>query len=110
MSCPPIEADEMPDGPYRFDRRSSERHPVDGAATALRIAGEHFGRIHDLALIDYSHGGMAATSSEPIEPGALISIGFQPDGLTARRGTVLRCFPCGDGYHLAVRFEQRLAA
>jgi hypothetical protein len=83
---------------------------MDGAATAFRLAGEEFGVMHDLHMRDYSHGGVGAVSGEPIEPGTVVSIGFQQPGVIARRGVVRRCVPCGDGYNVAIQFEMRQAA
>jgi hypothetical protein len=97
-------------GPYRFERRQADRWPASGAATAFCLTGDSFGRIHDLALLDHSHDGMGATTSDPIVPGTEISLGFAAPGQIARRGTVLRCEPCGHGYRLAVQFQMRMAA
>jgi len=74
------------------------------------VAGEGFGQIVDLKLLDYSHYGLGALGDDPLEPGAVISVGFQQPGQMARRGVVVRCSPCGKGYRIAVRFEHRLAA
>ena len=100
----------MDHAPLTFDRRQSDRWSIEGAATAIRLAGAEFGIIHELRSLDYSHGGMGATSDTVIEPGTVVSVGFQRPGLIAQRGVVLRCLPCGDGYRLAIRFEGRLAA
>lgn len=97
-------------GPYRFERRQADRWNVEGTATAFCLSGEDFGRMHDLSLLDYSHDGMRAHSHGVIAPGSEISIGFQAPGYLARRGTVLRCEPCGNGYRLAIQFQARMAA
>jgi hypothetical protein len=97
-------------GPYRFDRRSMDRWPVNGLATAFCLGGDAFGRIHDLSLTDYSHDGMSAISVGPIAPGTEVSVGFSAPGQLARRGAVLRCDPCGNGYRVAIQFQARLAA
>ncbi|HRQ76113.1 MAG TPA: PilZ domain-containing protein [Phycisphaerales bacterium] len=99
-----------PPAPLRFERRSSDRWSSPGAATAFRLGGRDFGRMHELKLIDFSHHGLGAISPTVIEPGTAVSIGFQAPGCIARRGTVLRCTPCGDGYRVAVEFEMRMAA
>jgi hypothetical protein len=99
-----------PPGPLRFERRQSDRWTIDGAATAFELAGDGFGRTHALRMLDYSDLGMGAISDSVIAPGTTISVGFQSPGYLARRGTVARCLPCGDGYRIAVLFEQRLAA
>lgn len=97
-------------GPYRFERRQVDRWPAQGAASAFCLTGDAFGRICDLSLADYSHDGMAAHSNDWLAPGSEISIGFAAPGYLARRGTVLRCEPCGQGYRLAIQFQMRMAA
>lgn len=97
-------------GPFRFDRRMGDRWPVDGGATAFQLAGDSFGRMHTLQMRDCSDTGMGAVSETPIPPGSIVSIGFQMPGHLAKRGEVIRCEPCGEGYRIAVVFEHRMAA
>jgi hypothetical protein len=104
----PLDADDC--GPLRFERRREDRWTLDGVATAFEVAGVDFGRTHTLRMHDYSHAGMGAFSDSPVMPGTTVSIGFQAPGYPARRGTVHRCEPCGNGYRVAICFEQRLAA
>ena len=93
-----------------FERRWSPRWPVDGQATVLRVAGERFGETHELTLLNLSGGGLGARCDMPIEPGATVSVGFAQRDQLARRGTVTRCVPCGNGYEVAIQFELGLAA
>lgn len=93
-----------------FERRQTQRHTLGGAATVMRVAGDQFGEMHELTMLDVSAEGFGGTSDTPIEPGAIVSIGFEAPGYPARRGEVARCLPCGNGYRVAVRFENRLAA
>lgn len=96
--------------PLRFERRSSDRWPMQITATAFRLAGSDFGRMHDLRVQDFSHAGLGAISDSVIEPGTAVSIGFSEPGYIAKRGVVLRCTPCGEGYRVAIEFEARMAA
>ncbi len=96
--------------PLRFERRATDRWPMRTTATAFRVGGDEFGRIHELNVQDFSHGGMGAISHSVIEPGTAVSIGFAEPGQIAKRGVVLRCTPCGNGYRVAIEFEARLAA
>ena len=98
------------DGPLRFERRRNDRWPVEGTATAFRVSGEAFGTIHELQLTDCSHEGLGAHCDTMMEPGACVTLGFSNPSYLARRGTVVRCWPCGHGYRVAIRFEHRLAA
>ena len=96
--------------PLRFERRGVDRWPTQSAATAFCLSGECFGQMHDLSVTDYSSDGLGASSETVIQPGEQVSIGFQAPGRIAKRGTVLRCLPCGNGYRVAIQFEARLAA
>lgn len=97
-------------GVLRYERRFTDRWHVEGVATAFQLAGEQFGAMHTLRLTDYSHDGLGAMCDTPIEPGTLVSVGFQSPGRVAKRGVVTRCLPCGDGYDVGIQFEARLAA
>ncbi|HWB20739.1 MAG TPA: hypothetical protein VG711_10590 [Phycisphaerales bacterium] len=101
---------ERPQSALTFERRGMDRWPMHGIATAFRLSGEEFGRMHELKLVDYSHEGLGAVSDSVLEPGTLVTIGFQQAGYQAKRGVVLRCLPCGEGYRVAIQFEQRMAA
>jgi hypothetical protein len=96
--------------PLRFERRQCDRWGLDGVATAFELAGEGFGRMHTLRMLDYSEGGLGAVSNSVIPLGATVSVGFQSPGYLAKRGVILRCMPCGEGYRVAIGFEQRMAA
>jgi hypothetical protein len=96
--------------PLRFERRLHDRWASRGIATAYRVAGQRFGERHVLRLLDESYEGLGALTSRPLEPGAVISVGFAALGHPAKSGVVLRCAPCGDGYRVAIRFETRMAA
>ena len=107
----PIEqAADLDDAPLKFERRRADRWPMEGVASAFRLTGDSFGLMHDLKVSDYSQGGVGVLSDTPIDPGTLISIGFQQPGVVARRGIVRRCQPCGNGYRIGVQFELRQAA
>ena len=94
----------------RFERRRHDRWPAHGLARAYGTAGDEFGKRYTLTLIDESTEGMGARSDQPLAPGTVVSVGFAAPGHTAKTGVVLRCRPRGDGYHVAIRFETRLAA
>ena len=99
-----------PPAPLPFERRMIDRWPMQGKASAICVAGETFGEIFDLRMLDFSPGGMGAMSDRPLPPGMIITVGFQEPGQPARRGTVTRCQPWGDGYRIGIVFQMRLAA
>ncbi len=105
-----LESTCQPPAPLHFERRTHDRWSIDGVATIFHLGGAHFGRMHSLKSIDYGPGGLGARSADPVEPGSLVSVGFESPTYTAKRGVVVRCMPCGDGYRVAIRFEHRLAA
>lgn len=96
--------------PLKFERRIHDRWPASGIATAFRLAGDRFGEMQTLEMVDCSNDGLGATCEEPIEPGTIVSLGFQAPGYLAKRGVVVRCLPNGNGYNLAIRFEALMAA
>jgi len=108
-SCDTGSAGETPPV-LKFERRTVDRWTVRGHATAICLGGDRFGKMYDLNLRDCSDDGLGAVTSEPIEPGATVSIGFQTPGMLARRATVLRCQPCGDGYRVGMQYALKQAA
>lgn len=96
--------------PLRFERRIHDRWPASGIATAFRLAGDRFGEMQTLEMVDCSNDGLGATCDKPIDPGTIVSLGFQAPGYLAKRGVVVRCLPNGNGYSLAIRFEALMAA
>lgn len=107
MIATPLLNDE---GPLPFEQRDHDRWRIDGVATVFRVGGERFGQMISVRTIDYSDRGIGAISHEPIEPGAVVSVGFQAPGYAAKRGMVTSCRPCGEGYRVGIAFEARLAA
>ncbi len=97
-------------GPLRFERRGVDRWPLQGVATAFCLSGDQFGKMHELTVLDYSYDGLGAQSDTVLHPGMIVSVGFQSPGHTSKRGTVLRCVPCGNGYRVAIQFQARMAA
>lgn len=95
---------------FRLERRAVDRWPVQGTATAICLGGDRFGQMHQLRLADCSDDGLGAISSTVLEPGTMVSIGFQTPGMLARRAMVLRCQPCGEGYRVGLQFSLRQAA
>jgi len=104
------EGGDDPPAPLPFERRRHGRRPMQGSARAVLLDSDHFGQMRQLALLDYSPGGIGAISAQPVIPGTSVSIGFTSHGYPSERGTVVKCLPCGHGYRLAVRFDLAKAA
>ena len=93
-----------------MNRRTRNRWPQDGSATAFCLAGNRFGELHELRMFDYGEGGVGTFSQHTIEPGTVVSLGFQTSDILAQRGVAVACTPHGEGYRVAFRFEGRFAA
>jgi hypothetical protein len=63
-----------PPAPLPFERRRHPRRPLQGAARAVLLDAAHFGQFRQLALLDYSDGGVGALTSTPIHPGTELSV------------------------------------
>lgn len=94
----------------RFERRTIDRWPVHGSATAVRVGGSHFGQAHELKLNDASADGLGATCDTVLEPGTMVSVRLAEPGALFRQAVVLRCQPCGSGYRVGLQFALRAAA
>lgn len=89
------------------ERRRSDRWCVESAATGFCLEHARFGEIFEMTTVDYSPGGISATSDAPIEPGTTLAVGFESRSCPAARGTVVRCEREPSGYRVAVRFDDR---
>ena len=94
----------------KLERRSMDRWPAHGSATATCLGGDRFGQMHRLQLADCSDDGLGATSDTVLEPGTMVSVGFQTPGSLSRQAVVLRCRPCGNGYRIGLQFAMKQAA
>ena len=88
-----------------FARRKLDRRQLDGIATVFELSGEHFGRIHTLARIDYSDGGVSGISDRVIAQSTSITVGFQSRDCIAHLGRVIRCVRCDEVYHVDILFK-----
>ncbi len=77
--------------------------PVAGAATAFHLDGDRFGTMHRLLELSISEEVLEARSSEAVPTGTTVSLGFETTGLTARRGEVVHCDPCGEAWRVGIR-------
>lgn len=101
----------------KFERRTIDRWPAAGSATAVCVGGERFGESYELKLSDASLDGLGALCDSALEPGTMVSVGFHNSSMNAarfpggyRQAVVLRCLPCGTGYRVGLQFALRAAA
>jgi hypothetical protein len=86
------------DAPHR-------RLPVHGSATAFELSGQHSGQMHNLRQLAFTNAGLEADSDDGIPCGITLTIGFQAEEHSAKRGRVTVCEPREKIYHIAVRVE-----
>ncbi|MBC24314.1 MAG: hypothetical protein CMJ32_10420 [Phycisphaerae bacterium] len=84
--------------------------PMSGCATAMRVGGDQFGAMYELTDLVWSGDRLLARSSEPIEPGSIVSLGFQHAGCMARRATVYGCRFEDGSYRNLLYIDQQMAA
>jgi hypothetical protein len=83
---------------------------IEGGATAFGLAGDEFGRMHELSAIDLQGPELRAVSQEPLRAGLEVSIGFESRSLMARRGVVRACEPDAGQFRVFIEIDSRLAA
>ncbi|MAJ46899.1 MAG: hypothetical protein CBC35_06460 [Planctomycetes bacterium TMED75] len=90
--------------------RSIEGEAPAGVATLFRLAGEEFGRMHQLNDLRVHDGRLHGLSPEPIEVGALVTIGWEDSSQTACRGVVAMSLRGSHGWYVTVELDSALAA
>ena len=90
---------------FLFSRRKLDRRKLDGIATVFELSGEHFGRMHTLARIDYSDEGVGGLTDRVITQGTSITVGFQSRDCIAHVGRVISCVRCDEVYHIGIVFK-----
>lgn len=96
----------------KLERRRAPRYSCGGMVTAVQVrdlGDQRAHRICSLQLENMSDSGLAASTDEPLEPGAKIVVFIPPHGPEHgidRYGSVARCQPAEHGKHtVGVRFE-----
>lgn len=90
--------------------RMERTEPGLGRGTALRLNDSRFGEMHDFVVEAIDGGGCVVLSGGHIEPGTVLSLGFEIHGHPGRRGIVEECLPFGGGFRWRIFFSGRLAA
>ena len=94
----------------KITTQSAEGETPRGLATLFRLAGEQFGRFHQLTRLRVHDGRLHGMSAEPIEVGALVTIGWQDPNQSACRGVVAMSLRGSDGWFVTVELDSALAA
>ena len=90
--------------------RTTEGDNIQGMATLFRLAGEEFGRFHQIDNLRVHDGRLHGTSREPIDVGALVTIGWQDPSQSACRGVVAMSLRGSDGWFITIELDSALAA
>ncbi|MDE0888826.1 MAG: hypothetical protein OSA40_05135 [Phycisphaerales bacterium] len=77
--------------------------PLSGTATIFHLDGERFGEMHDLVELAISDDALEGRANAPVPAGASVSLGFEALGTIARRGEVVQCDACGEGWRIGIR-------
>ena len=94
----------------KISPKSVEGEAPAGIATLFRLAGDEFGRMHQLDRLRVHDGRLHGLSSEPIEVGALVTIGWEDSSWSACRGVVAMSLRGSDGWYVTVEIDSALAA
>jgi|AJXC01.1.fsa_nt_gi hypothetical protein len=87
-----------------------DSHSIPGAATVFHLEGDEFGIMHEVVELTLCGHGIEGTSSAPVIPGAQVSLGFEAPGHPARRGEIIGCVRCEEGWKIGIAFDERAAA
>ncbi|MCH2161858.1 MAG: hypothetical protein MK085_08300 [Phycisphaerales bacterium] len=83
---------------------------IPGSVTVFHLEGEQFGVMQEVVELSVSDEGMNGTSVEPVSPGAVVSMGFEQPGYPARKGEVVGCIRCDEGWQIGIQFHANAAA
>ncbi|RPG14493.1 MAG: hypothetical protein CBB69_011685 [Phycisphaera sp. TMED9] len=59
--------------------------------------------MHDLVELAISEEALEGRAALPMPAGASVSLGFEAAGTVARRGEVVQCDACGEGWRIGIR-------
>ena len=83
---------------------------IPGSVTVFHLEGEAFGLMHEVVELRVSDEGINGRSSEPVSPGSVVSMGFEAPGFPARKGEVVGCVRCREGWQIGIEFHASTAA
>ena len=90
--------------------RQPKGDTVAGTASLMMLAGEEFGRIHELDELRVHDGRLHGLSLEPVPMGSIVTLGWQDSSRTACRGVVAFTIRESAGWRVVVELDSKLAA
>ena len=85
-------------------------HSIPGSATVFHLEGDDFGVMHEVVELALCGDGVEGTATKPVVPGSVVSLGFEAPGHPARRGEIVGCVRCEDGWKIGIAFDAQAAA
>ena len=105
-SLPRITIIDRPMAPVREPKGDS----VTGTVSLMMLAGEEFGRMHELDGLRVHDGRLHGVSCEPVPMGSIVTLGWQDPSRTACRGVVAFSIRTTSGWRVTVELDSKLAA
>lgn len=90
--------------------RALKGEPITGKVSLMMLAGEEFGRIHELDALRIDEGRLHGISTESVPMGSIVTIGWQDPSRAACRGVVAFAIPASGGWRIMVELDSKLAA
>jgi hypothetical protein len=94
----------------KISPRPVEGEVIDGVATLFRLGGERFGEMHELTDLLEHDGLLSGFSTQPIDVGALVTIGWEDSLRCACKGVVAFSMRTGEGWRFTIDLDSALAA
>ena len=105
-SLPCITIIDRPVAPVRAPKGDS----VAGTVSLMMLAGDEFGRMHELDELRVHDGRLHGVSRESVPMGSIVTLGWQDPGRTACRGVVAFSIRATSGWRVTVELDSKLAA
>ena len=90
--------------------RAPKGDSVTGTVSLMMLAGEEFGRMHELEELRVHDGRLHGVSREPVPMGSIVTLGWQDPSRTACRGVVAFSIRATSGWRVTVELDSKLAA
>ena len=90
--------------------REPKGDSVTGTVSLMMLAGEEFGRIHELDGLRVHDGRLHGVSREPVPMGSIVTLGWQDPTRAACRGVVAFTIRESAGWRVMVELDSKLAA
>lgn len=87
-----------------------EGNEIPGIVTIFRLGGDSFGEMHELQNLREHEGRLSGWSEQPVETGALVTIGWEDSTRIACQGVVALSMRTANGWRVTIDLNSALAA